>query len=136
MHTHFPRLPSLALPIVFFQQFVSIHLHFYARLVARDFYYCHEYIKKTINHVGVIQSESETHLSCLLGALLLITHSGQDRHMNLRHTQPCLPPPAGWMQLGLSELVIPSICYFCCTNSSFMIFTYLCGGLTTKFLLL
>lgn len=68
MHTHFPRLPGSALPIVFFLQIVSIHLHFYARLVVMDFYYCREYIKKTINHVGVIQSESETHLSCLFGA--------------------------------------------------------------------
>lgn len=90
MHTHFPRLLYLVRPIVFFLQFVSIHLHFYARLVGRDFYYCHEYIKNTINH-KVIRSESATHLSCSLGAFLLITHTGQDRDMNLRRRRPDLP---------------------------------------------
>lgn len=60
MHTHFPRLPGLVLPIVFFPQFVSIHLHFYAKLVVREFYYRHENIKKAINH-NVTQVEPERH---------------------------------------------------------------------------
>lgn len=90
MHAHYPRPLGLAPPTVFLPHFVSIHLHFYARLVVRDVCYCHEYIKKTINH-DVIQSEAATHLSCSLGALLLITHSGQDRDKNPRRTCPHLP---------------------------------------------
>ncbi len=110
MHTHFPRLPGLALLIVFFLQFVSIHLHFYAKLVVRDFYYCHEDIKKTINH-DVIQSESATHLSCSPGALLLITHTGQDRDMNLGWTHPDLPSPTRWIQFSHGCKMFFRTCY-------------------------
>lgn len=94
MHTHYPRLPGLARPTVpFFLQFVSIHLHFYAKLVVRDFYYCHEYIKKTINH-RVTQSESVTHLSCLPAAMRLIAHTGRDgTRTRGRRTQNRPPQP-------------------------------------------
>lgn len=80
MHTHFPRLPGLALPIEFFSAVCLYSFAFLCKVSLEGASITAvNILRKPLITFGVLQSESATHMSCFPGAMLLIAHTGQSR---------------------------------------------------------